>query len=304
MSRPSTHRRWLLGAALPLLLLAAMLAGGVSVTGGASQPTPTVASPALTPSPLVIPKVSTSGGDPIYPLADVYFRASTDFYSALQSVTNLGLQTVGNCTGYTDSDVRWQSQDQRYGWRQPAARPGQPLAMAPTEAPTPLPPPTPITQSLNGLEVAPTPLAPSDWLQRLAALPSVVTIYDGYGGCALIPVDLTPVPGVLYFLGEKVWAEDVRVQFAAASAGGSGVSYGTALATISALGFRLADPCYEQSLPLPPWRPMGQQASFASGGALVVALTAANSTAWLAQLKAAAGAVSVQAPYIQACAAH
>lgn len=48
---------------------------------------------------------------------------------------------------------------------------------------------------------------------------------------------------------------------------------------------------------------MGQQASFASSGALVVALTAANSTAWLAQVKAAAGVVSVQAPYTQQCAA-
>jgi hypothetical protein len=303
MPRASAARRWLLGAALPLLLLAATLAGCVSIAGGGSQPTPPTASAALTPPPLVIPKVTTSGGDPIYPLADVYYRASIDFYSALQLVTNLGLQTVRNCTGYTDSDVRWQSQDQRYGWRPTKALPGQPLGMAPTEQPTPLPPPTPITQPLNGLEVAPTPLAPSDWLQRLAALPSVVAIYDGYGGCPLIPVDLRPVPGALYFLGEQVWAEDVRVQFAA-GAGDAGVGYDAALATISGLGFRLANPCYEQSLPPPLWRPMGQQASFASSGALIVAITAANSTAWLAQLKAAAGVVSVQAPYTQQCATH
>jgi hypothetical protein len=48
---------------------------------------------------------------------------------------------------------------------------------------------------------------------------------------------------------------------------------------------------------------MGQQASFASGGALVVAITAANSTRWLAQVKAAPGVVGVQAPYTQQCAA-
>jgi len=297
MPSTSTARYWLFGAALPLLLLAAALAGCVSEAGGASQPTPTAVSAALTSSPMVIPKVTPEGsGVDIVPLADVYFHRSSDFYSALQSVTNLGLQTVGDCTGYAYSGVRWTSQDERGGFKLVAP---QPLAMAPTEQPTPHPEATPITQGLPWLEVIPTPLAPSDWLQRLAALPSVVAIYNGYGGCPLIPVDLRPVPGVLYFLGETAWAEDVRVQFATAGASG----YGAALATISALGFRLADPCYEQSLPPPPWRPVGQQASFASSGALVVAITAANSTQWLKQVQAAAGVVSVQAPYSQQCAA-
>jgi hypothetical protein len=171
--------------------------------------------------------------------------------------------------------------------------------MIPTENPTPQPAATSTTQWLPRLEVAPTPLAPSDWLRRLAALPSVVAIYDGYGGCAMIPVDLTPILGQLYFLGQTVWVEDVRVEFAASSTDG----YGQALATISGLGFRLTDPCYEQRLPPPAWRPMGQQVSFASGGALVVAITAANSTRWLAQVKAAPGVASVQAPYTSQCAA-
>jgi hypothetical protein len=213
-------------------------------------------------------------------------------------VTNLGLQPVENCSGYTDSDVRWQSQDERPGFAFKAPL-SQSEQFAPTMQPTPQPEATSITQRLPALEVIPSPLAPSDWLRRLAALPSVVAIYDGYGGCAMIPVDLTPVPGVLYFLGQTVWAEDVRVTFAARGAD----DYGQALATISSLGFRLADPCYEQSLPPPAWRPMGQQASFASGGALVVAITAANSTRWLAQLNAAPGVASVQAPYTQRCAA-
>lgn len=299
MPRATIHRRWLLGATLLLLLMSvAGLAGCVSIAGGASRPTPPAAPAALTSSPLAIPKV-TAIGDVGAPLADVYFHASVDFYSTLQFVTNLGLQPVDNCSGYTDSDVRWQSQDQSSGWLASPAQPVQPLEMDPTEQPTPLPPPTPITQDLHGLEVAPTPLAPSDWLQRLAALPDVVAIYNGYSGCPLIPVDLKHAPGVLYFLGQTVWAEDVRVTFAAPGASG----YGPALATISGLGFRLADPCYEQSLPPSAWRPMGQQASFASDGALVVAITAANSTAWLAQVKSAAGVVSVQAPYTQQCAA-
>jgi hypothetical protein len=102
-----------------------------------------------------------------------------------------------------------------------------------------------------------------------------------------------------YFLGQTAWAEDVRVEFAASDASG----YEQALVMISGLGFRLTDPCYEQRLPPPAWRPMGQQASFASGGALVVAITAANSTRWLAQVKAAPGVVGVQAPYTQQCAA-
>jgi hypothetical protein len=299
MPSANTLRHWLIGAALLVLLLCVTLAGCAVVVGGGSMPTPPAASVALTPSPLGIPKVTPEGpGADVVPLADVDFHTSTDFDSALQLVTNLGLQPVYNCSGYTDSDVRWQSQDERPGFSFIAQSP-QPLEMIPTENPTPQPAATSTTQWLPRLEVILTPLAPGDWLRRLAALPSVVAIYNGYGGCPMIPVDIPPIPGVLYFLGETAWAEVVRVQFGASSADG----YGQALATISGLGFRLADPCYEQSLPPPAWRPMGQQASFASGGALVVAITAANSTQWLAQLKAAPGVVSVQAPYTQPCAA-
>lgn len=281
MTGAGSRNRWLIGAALPLLLLAATLAGCVSIAGGGSQPTPPAAA-VRTATPLVIPKV-TAIGDPVLSSADVYFNASIGLDGARQLVTNLGLQAVDHCTGYTDADVRWRSQDNSFAWLAPIAQPvGTP----------------PATQPLHRLEVAPTPLAPSDWLRRLAALPSVKSIYAGPSGCPNIGVDLSPIPGQLYFLGQTVWAEDVRVQFAASGASG----YAQALATISGLGFRLADPCYEQRLPPPAWRPMGQQASFASGGALVVAITAANSTQWLAQLKTAPGVVSVQAPYTQQCA--
>ncbi|MGH2504768.1 MAG: hypothetical protein ACRDID_19840 [Ktedonobacterales bacterium] len=277
------RNRWLIGAALLLLLLSVALASCAVVAGGGSQPTPHASIAARTATPLVIPKV-TAIGDSILSSADVYFNASIDVYSALQLVANLGLQPVDHCTGYTSSDARWRSQDYNFRWLAPIAQPvGTP----------------PAAQPLHGLEVAPTPLTPGDWLQRLAALPSVKSIFAGPSGCPFIGVDIPPIPGQLYFLGEKAWTEDVRVEFAASGASG----YGQALATISGLGFRLADPCYEQSLPPPAWRPMGQQASFASGGALVVAITAANSTQWLAQLKAAPGVASVQAPYTQQCAA-
>ncbi|HEX2349685.1 MAG TPA: hypothetical protein VHI51_14730, partial [Ktedonobacterales bacterium] len=227
MPSTSTARYWLFGAALPLLLLAATLAGCVSVAGGGSR--------APTPSPLGIPTFPPEGPEEdVFLLVVVSFHSSTGFTSALQSVTNLGLQLAENCTSYQYSDVRWQSQDERLRFASAAQLP-LPAQRAPTLPPNSPPPMAPTLQGQPSLEVIPTPLAPSDWLQRLAALPSVVAIYDGYGGCPLIPVDLTPVPGVLYFLGETVWAEDVRVQFAATGASG----YGAALATISALGFRL-----------------------------------------------------------------
>ncbi|MFI5276048.1 MAG: hypothetical protein ACHQ1E_02165 [Ktedonobacterales bacterium] len=298
MAGARLRNRWLVSVVMLVLALSVALVGCVSVADG-SQPASPAASVALTPSPLGIPKVTPEGpGVDVVLLADVEFHASFDFSSALQLVMNLGLQPVYNCSGYTDSDVRWQSQDERPGFSFIAQAP-QPLEMIPTENPTPQPAATSTTQWLPRLEVIPTPLVPGDWLRRLAALPSVVAIYDGYGGCPMIPVDVPPVPGVLYFLGQTVWVEDVRVTFAASGASG----YAQALATVSGLGFRLADPCYEQSLPPPAWRPMGQQASFASGGALVVAITAANSTRWLAQLNAAPGVASVQAPYTQRCAA-
>ena len=284
MPTSTTHRRRLRVVALPFLLLAATLAGCVSVAGGGSQPTPHAASSALTPSPLVIPKVTPGeSGAGVVHQADVIFSASTDFYSALQMVTNLGLQPVDHCTGYFSSAVRWRAQDYNFRWLAPVAYP---------EGATPPPGP------LHELAVAPAPLAPSDWLQRLAALPSVKSIYDGFSSCPDIMEDLTPVPGALYFLGVKARTEDLRVSFAATGAGG----YGQALATISNLGFRLADPCYEQSASPLAWSPVGQQATFASSGALVVAITAANSTQWLAQLKTAPGVVSVQAPYTEQCA--
>jgi hypothetical protein len=209
-----------------------------------------------------------------YLLADVHFELSIDYLTALQFVTNLGLQPLYACTGYDGSYVRWRPQDERDGF-----------------AATAMPPHT--------LEVAPTPLAPSDWLQRLLASSSVASIYDGPQFCPNIPVDLTHLPGRLYFLGQSVWVEYVQVKFAPFSAN----AYGQALSDISALGFRLADPCYEQSLPAPPWRSMGQQASFASGGALVVAITEANSSQWSAQLKDAAGVVGVTAPFAPTCSA-
>lgn len=281
MSRSNTHRRWPRFVALPFLLLAVTLAGCVSVAGGV-QPIPPAVTSAPTPSSSSAISKVTPGDNSKPPFAAVIFDTATDLSGALQMVTNLGLQPVDHCTGYFSSEVRWRPQDDNFRWLAPIAYP---------EGATPPPGP------LHGLAVAPTPLAPSDWLQRLAALPSVRSIFDGFSSCPDIAEDLTPMPGALYFLGDKARTEDLRVSFAADTGG-----YGQALATISGLGFRLADPCYEQSVPPPAWRPVGQQASFASGGALVIAITAANSTQWLAQLKTAPGVVSVQAPYTQPCA--
>ena len=78
----------------------------------------------------------------------------------------------------------------------------------------------------------------------------------------------------------------VRVTFA-------GKSYGAALAALSALGLRLASPCYE-ALPqgaAVAWSPMGQEASFATDGTLLVETTLYSSTQWQQQVRATAGVV-------------
>jgi hypothetical protein len=262
-----TWKRWRIGALLSLAVLLLALAG--CVAGGGSHGSTTSA---IAAAPQPTSKVTYLDPGASYPLADVHFQTSIGYLAALQFVTNLGLQPLYACTGYDASNVRWQSQDESGGFTATA-----------------MPPRT--------LEVAPTSLAPGDWLQRLAASSSVASIYDGPQHCPLILVDLTPVPGRLYFLGQRAWLEYVRVTFAPSSAN----TYGQALSALSALGFRLADPCYEQSLPAPLWRSMSQQASFGSGGALVVAITEANSAQWSAQLKDVADVVNVTAPYAPSC---
>lgn len=258
MPRTMGWKRWLIGALLPLLLLSGCAVSGAS-RGAASAAT---AQPSA--APIYAP------GD-AYPFADVRFRSSVDYLTALRLVTGLGLQPLSSCLGAESSSTPWKSADES-------------AIFADAGAP-------------GNLQVMATPLAPGDWVSRLTATNGVDNVYDGPMYCPLIPVDLTPVPGRLYFLGRDAPTRYVRVTFATASVSG----YAPALKAVSNLGFRLADPCYERSSPAPAWHSMSQQASFASSGALVLATTEANSPQWLSQLKDVAGVVAIAASYSPAC---
>lgn len=258
MRQGARWMRWITGALLPLVLLS-----GCAVVGA---PRATTSPRAATPT---VSAIHASGD--AYPYADVRFRPAVDYLTALRLVTNLGLQPLSSCLGAGGSTTPWRSADQS-------------AAFADTNTP-------------GSLQVMTTPLTPADWVSRLSATTGVVSVYDGPIYCPMIPVDLVPVSGRLYFLGRDAPTVYVRVGFATASVSG----YAHALDAVSDLGFRLADPCFERSSPAPAWRPMSQQADFASSGVLVVATTAANSLQWSAQLKHTPGVIAISAPYAPSC---
>jgi hypothetical protein len=130
-------KRWRIGMSRALVSPLLLLLAGCATGGAARTITTSAAGVASQPTP----KVTYAAPGTLYPLADVHFQASIDYLTALRFVTNLGLQPLYACTGYDGSYVRWRPQDERDGF-----------------AATAMPPHT--------LEVAATPLAPSDWLQR------------------------------------------------------------------------------------------------------------------------------------------
>lgn len=128
------------------------------------------------------------------------------------------------------------------------------------------------------------PLAPNDWLQRLAALPDVTQVDDALDTCPeLLGIGSTPGAGSYLDPSSLKTPTYLHVTFAA------GMDYAQAVTTVSDLGFRLADPCYEQTKPTPAWHPMGQESSYAASHSLTLALTDANATLWRQQLAKTAG---------------
>ncbi len=76
----------------------------------------------------------------------------------------------------------------------------------------------------------------------------------------------------------------------------SDTSYLNAWESLNALGFRLADPCYEKARAQgnkPTWHPMDEEGSFAQTQTLVLA-TALNATTWRQQLQSVAGVGKIQ----------
>jgi hypothetical protein len=107
----------------------------------------------------------------------------------------------------------------------------------------------------------------------------------------------TPTPGAPQFLSGDQIGATARITFS------SQTSYGTALALVSALGFRLGDPCYErqpQGAHIT-WTPMGQESAYASGHTLLVVTTPLNADQWQRQAQASAGVTKVEASPTLTC---
>ena len=131
------------------------------------------------------------------------------------------------------------------------------------------------------------------WMSRLLSTPGVENAQsaDGAVNCPMIPVTNPPPPS---YLGSQEAGKFIRVTFA------SSIPYADALEGVDGLGFRLADPCYEQARAQgkkPTWHLMSQEAPYEASPGLLLAITTWNSTTWQTQVRALPGVTAVSAPY-------
>ncbi|MEO6888407.1 MAG: PQQ-binding-like beta-propeller repeat protein [Ktedonobacteraceae bacterium] len=148
--------------------------------------------------------------------------------------------------------------------------------------------------SSHNLTVAATPNSAPLWFDRLGATPDIEKIEaDGPHSCPMQRVGNGP-----RFLPASQAATSIQVTFTSAT------SYANALDATNNLGFRVADPCYEQARAQskkPIWHAMTQANTFAHTYTLVLATTGYNATTWQSQLKSLAGVVKLEAPFTMAC---
>jgi hypothetical protein len=139
------------------------------------------------------------------------------------------------------------------------------------------------------LPIASTAAAAPGWLARLRASGDVVQIgVNQEGHCSNSAWALLTQPATL---SPEQSSSFMRITFS------RGISYDSALNTISMLGFRLANPCYEYLRALnqkPIWTPMGQEAFFAASHALLLATTPSNAISWKQQLSTTPGVTKVE----------
>lgn len=133
------------------------------------------------------------------------------------------------------------------------------------------------------------------WLERLQATPGVAHAQaQGIHGCF---ADI-PGPHPIQRLQPKQAGAYLQVSFA------SNISYTQAWQSLNALGFRLADPCYEAARAQshkPTWQSMGEESSFAQTHTLTVATTNFNATIWQQQLQKVTGISHVATPKGAVC---
>ncbi len=124
------------------------------------------------------------------------------------------------------------------------------------------------------------------WLDRLKVTPGVTqAVAEGVHGCTL------DAGGPIRRLSESQADTYLQVSFA------SGTAYLKAWESLNALGFRLADPCYEKARGQgnkPTWQPMGEEGSFAQTHTFILATTEFNATTWRQQLQSVTGIGKIQ----------
>ncbi len=201
---------------------------------------------------------------------------------ALRVVTDLGLQPTQNACGvysYVNNGV-----EAKGPWWQPL-----------------------VTQTAYDrtpwFYVTTTPTAPPDWADRLRATSGVREVRVLQGPLSCPPNEQRgPIPPASLRLVASASAgldTYVRVTFTAPAG-----SYDAVLPPMAALGFRLADPCFERGLTqgtAQVWHAMGQEEPFGHTRQLVLAVTALNALGWRDQLAATPGVASVDAPYAPTC---
>ena len=133
------------------------------------------------------------------------------------------------------------------------------------------------------------------WFNRLQTTPGVIEVQaSGPHSCPMMSYN----PNALNRLQPDAPVTYVKATFSNSTA------YDAALAAVNNLGFRLANPCYEQARARgdkPTWQTSGQETVFGSAHTLLLATTTFNATTWLSQLKSLAGVTRVDAPVGVAC---
>jgi hypothetical protein len=211
----------------------------------------------------------------------------TSYTDALRAVTDLGLRPSGSVCGSGFHNYVSGTQAWRGPWWQPVG----------VEA---------AFDQRGGFVVRATPAAASDWLDRLRSTlgAHIQTVYTTMtpANCPARIAEGTPPADAVRSVPREQVDSVLHVTFARSARSAPG--YETALKSVSELGLRLADLCYEQARAqgkAPAWHTIGQEAAFARDGALVLAVGPEASEQWRAQAAAMNGVLGVDAPYATAC---
>lgn len=224
-----------------------------------------------------------------YGVRFVTFTSTTSYEDALRLVTDVGLQLTGECDSVTAVSTSgtpvvfwasWHPQSQRQNYVDNVANSVSPFLITLT-----------------------TPLAPSDWSDRLLKMPSVQSVKEMQGSfvCGSSGYSQTPPAGDV----NDLLRPDQTGTYAQITFDQSPIpSYGDALDDVLNLGLRLANPCYEKALAAgkaSAWHAMGQEDAYASGHVLLVATTRETGNLWQQQVRAIPASVQVVADATSAC---